>query len=243
MGSWTCTKSRGPAGPVNDAGVQDPVLDELEVPWKTGFEDAFCGFDDAQGFCYGSPGSYKSVTSPVHSGKRAAAFTVNISDGGGGTQARCVREGTFPDDAYYTAWFYLPSLPQTVDNWNLLHFQGGNGDPNRWPSLWDATLVKSADGGFGLKLVEGFNGPALPAQDPADIPVGSWFQVVMRFHRSTGSGGEVTLYQGDTLLADVKGVTDPYPYDQWYVGNLVSSTTEPDLTVYVDDVSISSTKP
>ncbi|HTQ03070.1 MAG TPA: hypothetical protein VMI54_04410 [Polyangiaceae bacterium] len=243
VGKWTCLTSVGAAGPVDDAGKKQPVTEPLAVPWSTGFEDAFCGYDDAKGWCYGDQGVYTSVASPVHSGRRAAAFTVSRADGGGGVmQARCAREGTFPSDAYYGAWFYLPALPQSVGNWNLIHFQGENADESGWQGLWDVTLVKTSSGGFGLTLVEDFNGPALAQQHPPDIAPGAWFEVVVHWVRSSNATGEITLYEDDQTLVDLKGVTDPFTYDQWYVGNLVNATTEAELTVDVDDVFIAATR-
>jgi hypothetical protein len=239
VGTWTCTTSLGAAGPV-DGGVTYPITDPVEIPWASGFEDGFCGYNDAKGWCYAHTGArYASVLSPVHSGKRAASFSINTEDTGAGADTRCAREGTLPLDAYYGAWFYLSSLPQSIDNWNLMHFQGGNGGPT-WQGLWDVTLAPTAGGGFGLEVVQGT--PLGPDAPPA-VPIATWFHVVFHFVRATDASGEVTLYQGDQQLFDAKGiVTDPYPYDQWYVGNLANGTTEPDLTVYVDDVSVSASR-
>lgn len=222
--------------------MTQPVLDPIAVPWNTGFENGFCGYAAVKGFCY-TAGNADSTTvvAPVHSGHRAAAFAIAAEDGGNGGQARCVREGAFPHDAYYGAWFYLPSIPKSADNWNLVHFQGGNGD-TRWNNLFDVTLVSTGDGQYGLTLNQGPDNQSLgPAKLP--VPIASWFQVVLRFVRSAdANGGEVTLYQGDQPLVDVTDiVTDPYPYDQWYVGNLVHGAQPTDLTVYVDDVSVSTT--
>ncbi len=250
-GKWSCLKSTGPKGPVNDAGVVQGVTDPLAMPWTTGFEDAFCGFEDAKGWCYNDDGaSYTSVMSPVHSGTRAAAFSVNMAgaDGGspapnaGGTiAARCAREGTFPADAYYGAWFYLPSLPQSVDNWNLFHLHGRNAGDSGWTYLWDVTLVKTNSGGYGLTLVDDRRHQSLGPANPPDVPVGSWFHVVLRFVLA-GTNSELTLYQDDQLLQDAPGLNAAFQYNQWYVGNLVNTTSQPDLTVYVDDVSVSPTR-
>ena len=215
------------------------------IPWATGFEDGFCGYNDAKGWCYPDPGAaYTSVLSPAHSGGRAAAFSLDTTDAGGGAGTRCAREGTFPHDAYYGAWFYLPSLPQSTNNWNLIHFQGGNGGTTGWHNLWDVTLVRNDSGGFGLTVVTALDlGRQLNQSTPPDVPTASWFHVVLRFVRAADATGEVTLYQDDQQLFDITGIaTDPYPYDQWYVGNLVYAATPPELTVYVDDVSVSASR-
>jgi hypothetical protein len=244
IGRWDCTTLPDAAGPLNDGGVLQPVHDALALPWSTGFEDAFCGYGDAKGFCYHhGPSTMTLVGAPVHSGRQALSLGVDSADAGGFADTRCAREGEFPPDAYYGAWFYLSVLPDSVQDWNLLHFQGGNGTPS-WKNLWDVTLVKTGDGGFGLTVVESVaGGPTLAPQSPPDVPVGTWFHVVLRFVRSADANGEITLYQDDRELFDAKGVTDPFPYDQWYAGNYVASTTQPDLIVYMDDVTVSSTQP
>jgi hypothetical protein len=41
------------------------------------------------------------------------------------------------------------------------------------------------------------------------------------------------------LVQEATGiVTDAFDYHHWYVGNLASSLTPPDSTIYVDDVTI-----
>jgi hypothetical protein len=245
VGGWNCATSPGAAGPKDDGGVTQPVLDPIALPWNTGFENGFCGYAAVKGFCYKiGDAEPTSVASPVHSGHRAMAFAIAADDGGSGGQTRCVREGAFPHDAYYGAWFYLPSIPKSADNWNLVHFQGGNGD-TRWTKLFDVTLVSTGDGQYGLTLNQGEDDQLLGPAKPRAVRVASWFHVVLRFLRSPDANGEVTLYQDDLdqPLVDVTGiVTDPYPYDQWYVGNLVHGAPPTDLTVYVDDVSVSTTR-
>lgn len=248
VGSWKCLTSPGPAGPPDDAGLPTPLTDAVAVPWSSGFEDGFCGYEDAKGFCYAHQGAaYTSVLSPVHSGRRAAAFSLDLADAGSEADARCVREGSFPHDAYYGAWFYVPSVPQKTTNWNLIFFQGGSGDRDGWQKLWNVTLVSIGAGKLGLNVFDILNNQGRGPDNPREIPIGAWFHVVFRLVRSAGTDGEVTLYQGDEQhedqpLVDVTGIrTDPSEFDQWYVGNLADAATPSDLTLYVDDVSISTT--
>src|SRR5688572_4045035 len=71
-----------------------PVLTPVTVPWSTGFENEFCEYAKARGFCYADPdASFESSTSPVHDGQNAAAFSVTSDPALDGRQTRCVREG------------------------------------------------------------------------------------------------------------------------------------------------------
>ena len=113
-----------PGSGADAAPTPDP--DASVGAWTTGFEDGFCDYALPTGFCYAAGGSYSLVTSPVHSGRYAAAFTaVAVGDAGAGlVQARCVQQGVFPSAAYYGAWYYVPAEAVKDGGCNLFHFQG-----------------------------------------------------------------------------------------------------------------------
>jgi hypothetical protein len=60
--------------------------------------------------------------------------------------------------------------------------------------------------------------------------------------RGDGMTGEVALYQDGQQVFDVTDLpNDPSALSQWYVGNLADDLTPSASTVYVDDVTLSST--
>ena len=125
VGAWLCKAGVSSAEVEGGASAAATV----SAPWSTGFEDGFCSYSALGGFCYSTGrASYEIVRSPVHSGHFAAAFTVDTSrpDGGRETdvQARCVRQGVLPREAYYSAWYLIPALAKNQGNWNFFHVQG-----------------------------------------------------------------------------------------------------------------------
>src|SRR5450432_94215 len=103
VGEWECSESGAPVS-------VPPNTDPIAVPWSTSFENRFCDYTQLGGFCFADvPASYRTVTSPVHSGQFAAAFSVTTADPAG-NQTRCVRQGALPPAAYYGAWYYVPAL-------------------------------------------------------------------------------------------------------------------------------------
>ena len=120
----------------------DPDPDASVGAWTTGFEDGFCDYTLPTGYCYAAGGSYSLVTSPVHSGRYAAAFTaVAVGDASAGpVQARCVQQGVFPSAAYYGAWYYVPAEAVKDGGYNLFHSQGV-GPGTAGSNLWDVSLV------------------------------------------------------------------------------------------------------
>ena len=233
IGRWTCAAD----GAANATDINSPVA----IPWSTGFENGFCDYVEAAGFCYDpSPATYEVVTSPVHTGQYAAAFRVHSSSSG--DQARCVRQGALPTTAYYGAWYYIPTAATNAGNWNLLHFTGGPDltDHNTTLGWLDLSLV-SANGGLRAAV---FLGAAYTSLGEAgkfpSIPIGSWFHLQLYIDREPNGAGEVRFYQDGQQVFDATNVTtDVSPLGQWYVGNLADGLTPADSTLYVDDVTIS----
>lgn len=228
IGEWTCSAD-GEA-----STIPEPTA-AVEASWSTGFEDKFCDYTELAGYCYAdASSSVELVTSPVHSGRYAAAFTVQ-SDADGGAQTRCVRQGSLPTAAYYGAWYYIPEPTMTSGNWNLFHFRSGAALSST-RGILDVSLIDSPQ---GLQVaVFGMNHASIGKA--SDVPVGEWFHVQLFFKRAANATGEVALYQDGQQVFDATGLmTDDASLGQWYVGNLANALSPSASTLYVDDVTIS----
>jgi hypothetical protein len=230
------------AVPPGDGGHAAQPTTPVSLPWSTGFEAGFCDYAPPLGWCYtlGSA-SFSIVTSPVHSGKYAAAFTVSgdADAGSTGGQARCVQQGAFPGAAYYGAWYYVPEPAVNSGNWNLFHFASAiTGQPPA--GLWDMSLVNRSDGGLYATLFDTAYHEAPVVGTPPPIPIAQWFHLEAYFKRATDSTAELTLWQDGVEVANITGlgVVDVGDWGQWYVGNLATALQPPTSTVYVDDVTI-----
>jgi hypothetical protein len=101
--------------------------------------------DFVSGFCFKGPASYSFVTSPVHSGHLAAAFTATAEDKNNAGAVRCVRQSVLPTEAYYGAWYYIPATATNNHLWNLFHFQGADSLTATVHGLWDLSLFNGPD--------------------------------------------------------------------------------------------------
>ena len=236
VGARMCAQSLGDGSPMPNPGV------DASVPWRTGFEDGFCDYALPMGFCFGTgAGTYALVTSPVHSGRYAAAFSVR-TEVEGGSQVRCVQQGVFPTAAYYGAWYYLPNAAQNTRNWNLIHFQGGDAG-EMLHNVWDLSLVNRVDGGLRLNLLDYIGDASADAAGIPPMPIEQWVHLELYFRRAKDMTGELSVWQDGALVGRLTGVaTDDSDWGQWYVGNLATALTPPDSTVYVDDVEMSFTR-
>lgn len=218
----------------------------MTVPWSTSFEDGFCDYPsvDGAGFCYGDD-PYLLVTEPHRpGGNLAAEFKVK---GDGLKQTRCVRQGAFPESAYYGAWYFIPEALQEAPNWNLWHFQGGEITDTRLDGYWDVTLVKIGQSGdWELVVRDPLSAPpAITTYSGADhkpVPIGKWFHIELFLKRASDSTGKVALYQDGVLLFERANLkSNASPFTQWYVGDWAENATPANSSLFVDDVTIRAT--
>jgi hypothetical protein len=175
----------------------------------------------------------------VHSGSFAAALTVDTTNNATG-QLRCIRRGSMPKEAYYGAWYNVPTLATNTGLWNLFHFQG---DSTPEPRMWDISLVNNQSGDLRLNVLNWLH-VTLPDQSKfPPIPIGSWFHIEMFWKRATDNTGEVIVYQDSVIILQLTNVKTDTSTSmvQWYVGNLADSLVPHEITVYIDDVSITAT--
>ena len=247
----------GDAGPDDGGGAcsldatTDATLTPLVVPWSTSFENGTIA--DPGTSCYmvgtGSTFFLASAPSPVHSGQHSAGFTVDSTQFE--AEARCVRQGAFPAAAYYGAWYYVPQFEVNSGNWNLLHFRAASQPNVTLHGLWDISLVNGSDGGLNVALYDflrmreiapGYPGPGQDAG--AGIPINQWFHLEAFFRRACDNTGEFTLYMGGQVVYSLKGLpTADALWGEWHFGNLATALSPATSTVYVDDVTISTTGP
>lgn len=243
VGSWKCTSAplfEPPDGSTIPAGRDTRV----ETGWHSSFEDGFCGYSDARGFCYSDANAkLEIVTAPARTGRRAASFTVDTTSPDA-RQARCVREGRLPKDAIYGAWFFVPSGHESDGNWNLMHFQGES-ETNPLEGLLDLSLETTDDGRLIPTLPLYAGDPANNNQPPStleevSLPYDEWFSLDVRLLRdSEGAGIAAVYFNGKLAIERANVVTDrDSVWGQWYVGNLATELNPPQSTIYVDDVSV-----
>lgn len=231
-----------PAAAGGEAGADTVASDAVVgTSWSTGFEDGWCGYLAEQGYCYARhDASLEIVSAPApHSGKFAAAFTVN----GNATteersQARCVRQGQMPKSAIYGAWYLVPATQFSDGNWNLFHFLGGEADGNSH-ALWDVSLASNSDGALVLSVFDFLTGTHPPLSGVPPIPIGTWFHIEVQLTRSAQANGELTVYQDGIVALHLSHlVTDDSHWGEWYVGNYARVLVPALSTLYVDDVTI-----
>ncbi len=238
IGSWSCQDVFLSSGRT-PAAVQRSS-EPFTLPWSTGLEEGWCDYADVGGYCYAHGlATYTLVDSPVHSGRRAAAFSVIANGSLVDDETRCVREGSLPKAAYYGAWYLIPSLSTSTANWNLFHFQGGHSANDAVHGLWDISLYNRPGGGLGLSGFDFLGNQWSYTNNAPPLPVASWFHLEVYLDRAADDSGEVAVYQDGVEVLRLTGlVTDDSQWSQWYLGNLAIQRDPVDSTLYVHDITI-----
>jgi hypothetical protein len=242
-----------------------------DVVWSTSFESGdLSDWSSTPGtgaaIEFDAGGSNPSVvvsTEQAHSGRYSAKFSSvaavpwasPLYPGGG-----CLyKESAFPQAAYYSAWYFIPTYSETLSSWSILKFMvpidGSDGD------------VPDASGGsFATALGQGLNASELfdlslrslpsqqmtldlfdarhqylqsPLPDPVPhVPIGQWFQIEC-FYREDSASGELTVWLDGAPLYDIVRPTGGSPSVAFVVCSLVNGLSPQQATLYVDDVAVS----
>jgi len=155
------------------------------------------------------------------------------------------REQPSPAQAYYGAWFFIPAALEVRSFLSLLHFgyHPAAGDPTT-TAIWDFDLQPDTDGSLVPRLYQtGAASPVAP-QPAVPVPPATWVHFELLFKKAADATGQIVAWQNGVQIMDVANVvTAPTDWIQWDVGGgALDVITPTPVSIYVDDVTISSTR-
>jgi hypothetical protein len=182
---------------------------------------------------------------PAHSGR----FSLQLSNGGSSDSdgPAVYRELVAPEEAYYSAWYYLPRGYQTNSQWTIQKF--------RWRSDSDATVIshghdlnlRTLPGDDRLILYVVSHDPAYlqaPLADPpAFVEPRVWFHVEVSFRARSDETGRLLVWLDDRLVYDLENRRTVGSSDVLWSPCSIGEDVQPSPKVlYVDDAAISRTR-
>lgn len=246
------------------------------VLWSAGMESG--DLSEWAGVSASSPGGssteYGVASSVAHSGQRSMYMRLVDSVAGTGIRARVDNNipgysggENLPDDAYYSAWYYIPTHVDVSPNhsWNIFQWKQTctvNGNPTRchlehmklvdldngrygfWLNSW--TDSDTGDWGNGIWII-------LAKNEQITVGVGEWFHIESRRVYDQGTNGRITTWVNGQQIWDVTGIKTEHNWDysfqgwrrQWTVNsyNTASNGHTPSThTLYVDDATVALTR-
>lgn len=216
------------------------------VLWRGTFEpgDLSEWTGDGEGNAFTPTGGDKPLATlaMAHSGRYGGQFTIAPKASMAST-SYLFRNQPSPPQAYYSAWFYVPSTI-AIGAWlSLTHFSGSDtGDGKSLSAIWDVNLYPLLGGGVAAQLYDylglGFN---LRQTIPVPFPLDTWVQLEVYLSKAVGPTGEVTVWQdGVQILQRLNIQTVSNDWMQWDAGGAADATTLPSPAfLYMDDAAIS----
>jgi hypothetical protein len=172
--------------------------------------------------------------------------------------AEATDPANLPDEAYYSAWYFIPSF---VENswWNIFQWKQGyqTGPSSRTArELYWVSVSDSSDGDLRLGLhsritpegdwVSGQTNVLVRSQ--ASVPIGRWFHLESRYRWDRGGNGRITTWLDGRQVWDVGGLTTEFGWDfwvwnrQWTVNNYGSGMDPAPFTIWIDDAAVATTR-
>jgi hypothetical protein len=184
----------------------------------------------------------------AHSGRFSAKLSsyANLLDPGpvqGG--AGVFRQDAYPEEAYYSVWYYLPQAYVTTTAWIILKFKGvvapDAGNTPGYAELLDLSLESLPGGGMTVGLSDARHQyGSSPLPDPVPIvPIGQWFQIESFYRNTTDSNGQLTIWLNGTKIYDIVRPTGPNPMVYFSPCSVVYDLVPSQAVLYIDDVAIS----
>jgi hypothetical protein len=184
-------------------------------------------------------GQVEVVNAPVRRG--AHAFLTIINDPNATlTQATLFRNGPFPAQAYYSAWFRLGETHATA-YWAIMKIQArmDPADPLSVINVFDLVL-ESDDAGTLTLFLSDHRSNETVARSTMPVPIGTWFHVEMFVDAATDPTGSVVVWQDGVRVLGVDSyATAPSDFLLFGVGSIATAITPTLATMEIDDAAIS----
>ena len=237
--------------PPNQVATQtiSPTPDK-GIVWSAGFEVGNLEeIKEVGNFINQGSGRYNLVTPHAHSGKFAAALTIDTtapsSTGSHAAYLFHYRSYLLPEDAYYySAWYYIPPNVKTDIYWNIMQWKSTR-DGNQSEPMYVINAGDLGDEGkLWLYLAYLPNKPDVREfyyQKLIEVPSEQWFHIEAYYKRAQDETGQVIIWQDGVEIFNVSNTATVLSDNtiHWSVNNYTNGIEPAPLTIFIDDMVIS----
>jgi hypothetical protein len=224
-----------------------PLASASNVIWsadsETGNLDQWTAGQYGEAAFNSGSGTVTPSTDVAHSGTTSLKLAIN--DASGTSQAaRIFRwndpEGNaLPESAYYSVWYYFPQNYTPAEWWNVMQFKSRTSSDSVDP-MWVLNVGNRDNGNMYFYLWDAMHKRSFDAATALDLPVSQWTHIEIYFRRSTGTSGQITIWQDGTKLFDLDQIqTTTADNQQWSLSNYTDNITPSNPVIYADDAVIS----
>ena len=151
------------------------------------------------------------------------------------------REQPSPPEAYYGAWFFIPTTLQ-INSWLSLHHFGYHptaGSTDTMP-VWDFHVYPTSNGALAARLYESSTVKNFEQPDPVPVATATWIHFEIFYRKAADATGEIIVWQDGVQILDLaNALTAPTDWVQWDAGGGSNDIAPSPAFVYLDDATIS----
>lgn len=222
-----------------------------DLIWTARFETG--NLDEWAGVAGGGPSTsptssvLAASTEQAHGGAFAAKMTITTTSDPTPALSILSRDGSLPEEAYYSAWFYLPqsaSIPNApiLQYWAIMRFRNRTvaSDATSTRDAYDIDIRSLASGPMFLRVFDydAFDDAPMLESAPT-IPLDHWFHVEAFYRNAPDASGRLAVWLDGRQVADIAKPTGALGWVGWSVGDMGMALTPMTVTVYVDDCALS----
>lgn len=222
-----------------------------DVLWTARFEDGdlseWMKVTGGGVSAFPAPNAVEVSSDHARRGQYAARLTIQTPSDGSQANAGLFRTGFLPVEAYYSAWYYLPSAVTVGTYWVIFKFRLRTDatDPSTTTEFYDLDLVNSSPGQMSLIL---YNHRTPVHEIPLDpphpsVPIGTWFQIESFYRNAQDSTGRLTFWLDGEPIIDINGQPmAPTSWIEWEVCSIGEDLMPSPAVIYIDDCALSQTR-
>ena len=193
-----------------------------------------------------APNAVEISTVRVHQGTYATRLTITTATAAVQENAVLGRAGGLPEEAYYSAWYYLPQPVAVGIFWVVMKFRerAVADDPATSGELYDLDLRTLPSGEMSLRLYDHrrFADIPLDVPDPV-VPLDRWFHLEAFYRNAQDDTGRLAYWLDGVPIVDVRGrAMAPNPWVGWQACSVGENLAPTTAVLYVDDAAISRTR-
>jgi hypothetical protein len=219
-----------------------------DVLWTARFEtndlSEWTSVDGGTASAFPAPNLIEVSNERPFRGSYAAQLTITTGSDGSQANAGLARSGFLPQEAYYSAWYYLPRSIDVGAFWVVFKFRSRTNatDPTTTDELFDLNLMTLPSGEMSLRLYDHRSGNLPLTVSQPIVPVGTWFQIEAFYRNAADSTGRLQFWLDGAPIADMGGPMAPTAWVAWDVVSVAVTLTPSTAVLYVDDCAVSRTR-
>jgi hypothetical protein len=186
-------------------------------------------------------GKLDLVSTPVRSGHFALRSTVSSNSVAAPSAGIAIRSGLMPNEACYSAWFFIPTRVTTNGYWLIYKFRSRSvaDQPSSDVDMWDLDVVTGQNQALVLSLYR-HDREEMAVAESVSVPVERWFQLESCLLAANDSSGHLRVWlDGASAFELTAQLTMPSQYVEWNVGSIGEALNPVSASVYVDDAAVS----